>query len=123
MRRIFPNSLILILCLSFAAALLYPCAAWAATCDEWIAKAVSVEGVVEGGLFQIDDDPGRIVEREQLVFGAFVEVENGACFFRVRPDAEAANLRGQRRQRQQQQNPCKDNTKRHRDHQPPMSML
>ena len=47
MRRIFPNSLILILCLSFAAALPYPRAARAATCDAWIAQAVSVEGIVE----------------------------------------------------------------------------
>src|SRR5210317_514369 len=47
MKRIFPYQLSLIVCLSFVAALLYPSAAFAETCEEWIAKAVSVEGIVE----------------------------------------------------------------------------
>ena len=47
MRRIFPHSLIVIVCLIFATALLNAWPALAATCDEWIAQAVSVEGIVE----------------------------------------------------------------------------
>jgi len=47
MKRIFPYQLSLIVCLSFVAALLYPCAAFAETCEPWVAKAVSVEGDVE----------------------------------------------------------------------------
>ncbi|MBC2734522.1 MAG: TonB-dependent receptor [Desulfobacteraceae bacterium] len=47
MRRTFTHHLSLIVCLCFVAALLYPCVTWAATCDQWIAKAVSVEGIVE----------------------------------------------------------------------------
>ena len=47
MRRTFTHHLSLIACLCFMATLLYPCVTWAATCDQWIAKAVSVEGIVE----------------------------------------------------------------------------
>ncbi len=47
MKRIFPYQLCLIVCLSFVATSLYPGAAFAETCEPWIAKAVSVEGNVE----------------------------------------------------------------------------
>ena len=47
MKRTTAYQLSLIVCLTFAATLLYPCAALAETCEQWTAKAVSVEGVVE----------------------------------------------------------------------------
>ena len=47
MTRIFPRMLGLFWCLSFAAALFLPRAAYSAACDHWIAQAVSVEGNVE----------------------------------------------------------------------------
>ena len=47
MKRIFPYQLSLIVCLSFVAISLYPSAAFTETCEQWIAQAVSVEGMVE----------------------------------------------------------------------------
>ena len=47
MKRIFLCRLCLIPCLNLLLALLYPAASWAATCEQWVAKAVSVEGSVE----------------------------------------------------------------------------
>ncbi len=37
----------LLLCFSFVIALLYPCAASAERCEQWVAKVVSVQGTVE----------------------------------------------------------------------------
>ena len=47
MKRIYLCRLSLILCLSLVPASLYPCMAFAETCEQWAAKAVSVEGNVE----------------------------------------------------------------------------
>ena len=47
MKRILAYQLSLIICLTCMATLLFPCAAFAETCEQWIAKAVSVEGNVE----------------------------------------------------------------------------
>jgi hypothetical protein len=47
MKRIFLCRLSLILCLSLVPDLLYPGASWAETWEQWVAKAVSVEGSVE----------------------------------------------------------------------------
>ncbi len=47
MKRIFSYQLSLIVCLSFIATSLLPCAAIAESCEQWIATAVSVEGTVE----------------------------------------------------------------------------
>ena len=47
MKRIFLRRLCLILCLSLLPAWLHPDASWAATCEQWVAKAVSVQGTVE----------------------------------------------------------------------------
>src|SRR5210317_2108577 len=47
MKRTIAYQLSLIVCLTFAAALLYPCTALAETCEQWVAKAVSVEGNVD----------------------------------------------------------------------------
>ena len=47
MKRVLLYQLNLIVCLTFVATLLYPCAAFAETCEQWAAKAVSVEGTVE----------------------------------------------------------------------------
>jgi tetratricopeptide (TPR) repeat protein len=47
MKRIFPYQLSLIVCLSFVTAWLYPGAVFADTCEQWVAKAASVEGNVE----------------------------------------------------------------------------
>ena len=47
MKRTTAYQLSFIVCLTFAATLLYPCVALAETCEQWIAKAVSVEGNVD----------------------------------------------------------------------------
>jgi tetratricopeptide (TPR) repeat protein len=47
MKRIFSCLFGLIVCLSFVIASLYPCAALAEKCEEWVGKVVSVEGTVE----------------------------------------------------------------------------
>ena len=47
MKRILLYQLNLMLCLTFVATSLYPGAAFAETCEQWAAKAVSVEGNVE----------------------------------------------------------------------------
>lgn len=47
MKRIFSCRFSLILCLSILTVSLFPSASLAATCEQWIAKAVSVEGSVE----------------------------------------------------------------------------
>ena len=47
MMRLFSNFIGLLLCLSFVISLLYPGAASAATCEQWVAKVVSVQGTVE----------------------------------------------------------------------------
>jgi len=47
MKRIFSNQLGFIVCLSFIATALLPCAVLAETCEQWTAKAVAVEGNVE----------------------------------------------------------------------------
>jgi tetratricopeptide (TPR) repeat protein len=47
MRRIFSCQLSLIICLSFTTASLYPRTSFAESCEQWVAKAVSVEENVE----------------------------------------------------------------------------
>ena len=47
MKRVFSYQLSLIVCLSFMTASLYPRASFAESCEQWIAKAVSVQGSVE----------------------------------------------------------------------------
>jgi len=47
MKSIRPRRLYLAVCVISLAAWLYPCAAFADSCEQWIAKAVSVEGNVE----------------------------------------------------------------------------
>jgi len=47
MKKICPYLSRLIICTSFLAVLLCPCASPAETCDQWVAKAVSVQGSVE----------------------------------------------------------------------------
>ncbi len=47
MKSIRPRRLYLAVCVIFLTAWLYPCAAFADTCEQWIARAVSVEGSVE----------------------------------------------------------------------------
>ena len=47
MKKISPNLLRLIICATLLTILLYPYASPAGTCDQWVAKAVSVQGSVE----------------------------------------------------------------------------
>ena len=47
MKRTTAHQLSFFVCLTFAITLLYPCAALAETCQQWVAKAVSVEGNVD----------------------------------------------------------------------------
>ena len=47
MMRLFSNFFRLLLCLSFVIVLLYPGAASAERCEQWVAKVVSVQGTVE----------------------------------------------------------------------------
>ena len=47
MKSIRPRRLHFAVCIIFLAAWLYPPATFAETCEQWIAKAVSVQGVVE----------------------------------------------------------------------------
>ena len=47
MKRIFSYQLSFIVCLCILAVSLYPCASFAQQCEQWVAKAVSVQGVVE----------------------------------------------------------------------------
>ncbi|MEJ2223235.1 MAG: FecR family protein, partial [Desulfobacterales bacterium] len=47
MKSIMPRRLHIMVCVIFFTTSIVPCAAFAETCEEWIAKAVSVEGIVE----------------------------------------------------------------------------
>ncbi|MGB6376301.1 MAG: FecR family protein, partial [Syntrophobacteria bacterium] len=47
MMRLFSNFFRLLICLSFVIVVLYPGAASAERCEQWVAKVVSVQGTVE----------------------------------------------------------------------------
>jgi Tfp pilus assembly protein PilF len=47
MKSIMPRRLHFVACVIFLTAWLYPCAVFADTCEQWVAKAASVEGNVE----------------------------------------------------------------------------